>query len=142
VTLEDEIIRTRRARFEEAGRTCPQSTAVLKEISMMKEIDISYRTMFAELAQRTLDAQFAADFSLEGWFVVKDRDYWYFDLPTPEGKDKRSYVGPHSDEAITERVKAHKEIKGTSGNGGAWLARSCWPPRSRSIRGRRHESPR
>ncbi len=43
--------------------------------------------------------------------TVKDRDYWYFDLPTPQGKDKRSYVGPHSDEAITERVKAHKEIK-------------------------------
>jgi hypothetical protein len=81
---------------------------------MMKEIDISYRAMFAELTQRTLDAQFAADFPLEGWFVtvtVKDRDYWYFDLPTPQGKDKRSYVGPHSDEAITERVKAHKEIK-------------------------------
>lgn len=80
----------------------------------MKEIDISYRTMFAELAQRTPDAQFAADFPLEGWFVtvtVKDRDYWYFDLPTPEGKDKRRYVGPASDEAITERVKAHKEIK-------------------------------
>ncbi|MEY9560167.1 nucleotidyltransferase family protein [Sinorhizobium fredii] len=80
----------------------------------MKEIDISYRTMFAELTQRSLDAQFAADFPLEGWFVtvtVKNRDYWYFDLPTPEGKDKRSYVGPASDEAITERVKAHKEIK-------------------------------
>ncbi|CDM61721.1 hypothetical protein LPU83_pLPU83d_0350 (plasmid) [Rhizobium favelukesii] len=85
-----------------------------EEMPMMKEIDISYRTMFAELAQRTLDAQFAADFPMEGWFVtvtVKDRDYWYFDLPTPEGKDKRSYVGPHSDEAITARVKAHKEIK-------------------------------
>ncbi len=81
---------------------------------MMKEIDISYRTMFAELAQRTLDARFAADFPVEGWFVsvtVKDRDYWYFDLPTPGGKDKRSYVGPHSDGAITARVKAHKEIK-------------------------------
>ncbi|TMU95488.1 nucleotidyltransferase family protein [Brucella haematophila] len=80
----------------------------------MKEIDISYRTMFAELAQRTMDAQFVADFPLEGWFVtvtVKDRDYWYFDLPTPEGKDKRSYVGPASDEAITKRVRAHKEIK-------------------------------
>lgn len=81
---------------------------------MLREIDISYRTMFAELTQRTLDAQFVADFPLEGWFVtvtVKDRDYWYFDLPTPEGKDKRRYVGPHSDEAITARVKAHKEIK-------------------------------
>ncbi|MBB4288851.1 hypothetical protein GGE16_000867 [Rhizobium leguminosarum] len=84
------------------------------ELPMMKEIDISYRTMFAELAQRTLDGQFLADFPLEGWFVtvtVKGRDYWYFDLPTPEGKDKRSYVGPQSDIAITARVKAHKEIK-------------------------------
>ncbi|MBP2448899.1 nucleotidyltransferase family protein [Rhizobium leguminosarum] len=81
---------------------------------MMKEIDIAYRTMFAELTQRTHDGQFLADFPMEGWFAtvtVKGRDYWYFDLPTPEGKDKRSYVGPHSDEAITARVKAHKEIK-------------------------------
>jgi hypothetical protein len=47
----------------------------------------------------------------DDFVTVKDRDYWYFDLPTPEGKDKRTYVGPHSDEAITTRVKAHKEIK-------------------------------
>ena len=33
----------------------------------MKKIDISYRFMFAELTQRTLDAQFVADFPLEGW---------------------------------------------------------------------------
>ncbi len=69
--------------------------------------------MFAELAQRSLDGQFQADFPLEGRFVtvpVKGREYWYFDLPTPEG-DKRRYVGPHSDEEITARVNAHKEIK-------------------------------
>lgn len=81
---------------------------------MLKEIDISYRTMFAELIQRTHDGQFVADFPLEGWFVsvtIKDRDYWYFDLPTPAGKDKRSYVGPHSDVEVTARVKAHKDIK-------------------------------
>ncbi|WP_306909369.1 nucleotidyltransferase family protein [Rhizobium mesoamericanum] len=80
---------------------------------MMKEIDLVYRTMFAELAQRSLDAQFHADFPLEGRFVtvpVKGREYWYFDLPTPNG-DKRTYVGPHSDKEITARVKAHKEIK-------------------------------
>ena len=35
-----------------------------KETPMLKEIDISYRTMFAELTQRTLDAQFAEDFPL------------------------------------------------------------------------------
>ncbi|WP_037150253.1 nucleotidyltransferase family protein [Rhizobium freirei] len=80
---------------------------------MIKEIDLIYRTMFAELAQRSLDAQFHADFPLEGRFVtvpVKGRDYWYFDLPTPNG-DKRRYVGPHSDEEITARVNTHKQIK-------------------------------
>lgn len=79
----------------------------------MKQIDLSYRTLFAELAQRSLDAQFQADFPLEGRFVtvpVKGRDYWYFDLPTEHG-DKRRYVGPQSDEDINARVKAHKEIK-------------------------------
>lgn len=79
----------------------------------MKQIDIAYRTMFAELAQRSLDGQFQADFPLEGRFVtvpVKGRNYWYFDLPTPDG-DKRRYVGPHNDEEITARVNTHKEIK-------------------------------
>lgn len=51
----------------------------------MKETDISYRTMFAELAQQTMDAQFVAD---------KDRDYWYFDLPTSEGKDQTKLRRP------------------------------------------------
>jgi hypothetical protein len=80
----------------------------------MKQIDLIYRTAFAELAQRTFDAQFQADFPLEGRFVtvpVKGRNYWYFDLPTPAGKDKRSYVGPEDNAGITARVKAHKEIK-------------------------------
>ena len=80
----------------------------------MKQIDLVYRTAFAELAQRTFDAQFQADFPLEGRFVsvpVKGRNYWYFDLPTPEGKDKRSYVGPEDDADITARVNAHKEVK-------------------------------
>ncbi|MBD9650123.1 hypothetical protein IB267_17345 [Ensifer sp. ENS09] len=80
----------------------------------MKQIDLIYRTAFAELAQRTFDAQFQADFPLEGRFVtvpVKGRNYWYFDLPTPEGKDKRSYAGPKDDAEISARVKAHREIK-------------------------------
>ncbi|MHC2259460.1 hypothetical protein ACVIVC_001231 [Sinorhizobium meliloti] len=37
----------------------------------MKEIDISYRTMFAELTQRMLDPQFAAD---SFGRLVRDRD--------------------------------------------------------------------
>ncbi|AFL51365.1 hypothetical protein ABIE78_002813 [Sinorhizobium fredii] len=79
----------------------------------MRQIDLVYRTMFAELVQRSLDAQFQADFPLEGRFVtvpVKGKNYWYFDLPTPHG-DKRRYVGPHSDAEITARVNAHKKIK-------------------------------
>ena len=80
----------------------------------MKHIDLIYRTALAELAQRTFDAQLQADFPLEGRFVsvpVKGRTYWYFDIPTREGKDKRSYVSPEDDAEITARVKAHKEVK-------------------------------
>lgn len=79
----------------------------------MKQIDLVFRTVFAELAQRTFDAQFEADFSLNGRFVsvpVKGRNYWYFEFPTEQG-EKRRYVGPESDDEITARVKRHKEIK-------------------------------
>ncbi|MBL0375371.1 hypothetical protein JJB09_25490 [Rhizobium sp. KVB221] len=80
----------------------------------MKQIDLIYRTMIAELGQRLLDASFATDFPIEGRFVpvtVKQRVYWYFDQPSPEG-EKRRYVGPADDEEITRRVEAFKEIKG------------------------------
>lgn len=79
----------------------------------MKEIDLVYRTMFAELGQRSLDASFKADFPLEGRFVsvaIKGHDYWYFDRPTENG-DKRTYVGPKSDDEISKRVAAFKDIK-------------------------------
>jgi len=49
-----------------------------------------------------------ADFPMESWFVtvtVKGRNCWYFDLPTPEGKDKRSYMGLYGDAEITARAK-------------------------------------
>jgi len=79
----------------------------------MKEIDLVYRTMFAELLQRSLDAQFQADFPFEGRFVtvpVKGKNYWYFDLPSPDG-DKRRYVGPEADQEVTKRVLAFRQIK-------------------------------
>ncbi|MBP1859682.1 nucleotidyltransferase family protein [Rhizobium herbae] len=79
----------------------------------MKEIDLAYRTLFAELGQRSLDGTFAADFPLEGRFVtvpVKGKEYWYFDMPTGGG-DKRSYVGPKSDAEITGRVSAFGHVK-------------------------------
>jgi hypothetical protein len=82
----------------------------------MKQIDLMYRTMTAELGQRLLDARFSADFPVEGRFVGvnnKGRKYWYFDQPTEgEGhRQKRQYVGPADDPEINRRVEDFKAIK-------------------------------
>jgi hypothetical protein len=88
----------------------------------MREIDFVYRTMFAELGQRCMDADFVRDFridkvdgtfSLDGAFFkmsVKDREYWYHKAPTAEGR-KQTYVGPVSDPEITKRVEDFTRIK-------------------------------
>ena len=79
----------------------------------MKEIDLVFRTMFAEICQRSLDASFQSDFPVEGRFVsvpVKGKSYWYFDRPA-DGKTVRTYVGPKSDPEITKRVTDFQEIK-------------------------------
>jgi len=78
----------------------------------MKPIDLAYRTLYAELVQRSLDASFETDFSTAGNFVrvpVKGRDYWYFEETRP-GKTRR-YVGPAEDPEIAKRVAAFREIK-------------------------------
>jgi len=41
----------------------------------------------------------------------RGRDYYYFDEPTAEGKDKRLYVGPKDDPEIAARVEGFREIK-------------------------------
>ncbi|MGN6449840.1 MAG: nucleotidyltransferase family protein [Brucella intermedia] len=79
----------------------------------MKEIDITFKTMFSELEQRSLDASFATEFSTDGNFVrqtSKGKEFWYFQVRT-DGVAHRKYVGPTSDEEITKRVKAFNEIK-------------------------------
>ncbi len=79
----------------------------------MKEIDLSYQTLFAELLQRCLDAEFDADFPETGSFkrvTVKGRAYWYFQHRT-DGRAKQTYVGPVSDEEIDRRVASFKTIK-------------------------------
>jgi hypothetical protein len=78
----------------------------------MKTIDLVYRTTFAELVQRSLDASFETDFSTAGNFVrvpVKGRGYWYFEETQP--KKTRKYVGPSDDPEIAKRVEAFQEIK-------------------------------
>lgn len=80
----------------------------------MKQIDLMFRTVVAELGQRLLDARFTADFPVEGRFVpvtVKDRKYWYFDTPRNEGGKDRRYVGPAEDPEISRRVEDFKLIK-------------------------------
>lgn len=79
----------------------------------MKEIDLAYRTMFAELVQRCLDADFTTAYPLSGNFVsvaVKGKRYWYFQ-DTEDGKPVRRYVGPEAQEEITRRVHEFKSIK-------------------------------
>ena len=78
----------------------------------MKTVDLPYRTIFAELVQRSLDASFETDFSTSGNFVrvpVKDRDYWYFEETQPT--KTRKYVGPADDPDVSNRVEAFQNIK-------------------------------
>ncbi|PZM17239.1 GSU2403 family nucleotidyltransferase fold protein [Rhizobium tubonense] len=80
----------------------------------MKQIDLMYQTMLAELGQRSLDAAFTSDFNQDGRFVrvtVKRRGYWYFDEPTGEPRQVRRYVGPADDDEITGRVTEFQQLK-------------------------------
>ena len=80
----------------------------------MKQIDLMFRTMVAELQQRSFDAQWSADFPPAGRFVrvkVDDRSYWYFDQPNGEGGQRRRYVGPAADPEISARVETFKGEK-------------------------------
>lgn len=83
----------------------------------MKPIDLMYRTMYAELSQRTYDDYFVDDFSTRGRFVkvnVKGRSYWYFDEPGADTRQKRKYVGPDADEGIRSRVERFAQLKANS----------------------------
>ncbi|UDF03298.1 GSU2403 family nucleotidyltransferase fold protein [Asticcacaulis sp. AND118] len=80
----------------------------------MKLLDHTYQTLYSELAQRSLDAQFSEEFSIDGRFISMEsggRRYWYFDLAKAEGGKQRTYVGPVNDPDITERVERFKDIK-------------------------------
>jgi hypothetical protein len=78
----------------------------------MKQIDLVYRTMYAELVQRTFDASFDAAFPITGNFLkipVDGREYWYFH--DTHADTKRRYVGPVADEEITRRVSDFQRVK-------------------------------
>src|SRR3954453_13289233 len=82
----------------------------------MKRLDHTDQTLYSELAQRSLDARFTADFPTDGRFVavtVKGRRYWYFDRPsgTAGQPPVRTYVGPADDPDICTRVETFKDLK-------------------------------
>lgn len=78
----------------------------------MKIIDLMYRTMYAELVQRSLDEEFEETYDPAGWFVaatVKDRKYWYYENPS-QGVSRKS-VGRFDDPEITKRVESFRMEK-------------------------------
>lgn len=83
----------------------------------MTAIDLSYQVLYSELAQRSLDAAFTSEFSLDGRFISMEsrgRRYWYFDTANPGGKPgskRRAYVGPVDDPEINRRVENFKDLK-------------------------------
>jgi len=92
---------------------------------MVKALTLAEHTLFAELMERSLDAQFDDDFPENGSFVMKRatnsegvrREYFYYvgyrKGQGGEAKDKRysRYVGPADDAQIVARVARFKEIK-------------------------------
>src|SRR5262245_50973956 len=79
----------------------------------MEEVDLAAQTMFAELLQRSLDAEFDAEYRENGAFIRKksrDRFYWHYQWREGE-KVLNKYVGPVTDESITDRVNRFATIK-------------------------------
>jgi hypothetical protein len=106
-------------------------------------LDITFQTLYSELVQRSLDESFTSEFSSEGRFVaveVKDKKYWYFDTPKPDGgAQDRRYVGPVDDQEITKRVEAFKDLKADIRGRRrivSTLTREAYLPRPPNITGR------
>lgn len=79
----------------------------------MQEIDLAAQTLFAELLQRSLDAEFDAEYGENGSFIRKQskgREYWHFQWREGE-KIRNKYVGPVSDAGITDRVQRFSSLK-------------------------------
>ena len=76
-------------------------------------ITLATQTMFAELLQRCLDAEFDEQFGERGSFTrkrLKGRMYWYHQQKIA-GKVVSTYVGPVTDKSITGRVNRFATIK-------------------------------
>ena len=79
----------------------------------MAAFSLATQTLFAELLQRCLDAEFDELYSERGRFVrvrSAGRLYWHYRAAV-KGKRHQLYVGPVADKSITDRVKRFGEIK-------------------------------
>jgi hypothetical protein len=80
---------------------------------MSADLSLASQTMFAELLQRCLDAEFDDLYDERGRFVrvrSRGRLYWHY-RKTQAGKRVQQYVGPYADKSITDRVKRFADIK-------------------------------
>src|SRR5918999_945195 len=79
----------------------------------MNEIALATQTMFAELTQRCLDADFDERYDERGNFKRRRKKgylYWHY-IRDVGGKKREEYVGPVRDPEINERVKRFKATK-------------------------------
>ena len=75
--------------------------------------NIATQTMFAELTQRAIDAEFDELYDERGNFLrkrVKTKEYWYYKRDEG-GKAVSRYVGPVGDQSISGRIKRFETIK-------------------------------
>ncbi len=79
----------------------------------MEKFSLATQTLFAELVQRSLDAEFDATFDERGSFVrkrIKSKLYWYYQRKR-DGEVQRLYVGPAADKDVDDRVKQFSDLK-------------------------------
>lgn len=79
----------------------------------MEQIDLATQTMFAELLQRTLDAEFDAEYPEKGSFKrkkSKGRFYWHYQWREGD-KVLNKYVGPATEASIADRIRRFDELK-------------------------------
>lgn len=85
----------------------------LRGVKMMDGTNLATQTMFAELTQRALDAEFDDLYDERGAFSRKrigSKEYWYYKRSS-DGQKRFAYVGPVGDKAINDRVKKFEDIK-------------------------------
>lgn len=82
---------------------------------MLETVSLPIQTMFAELEQRSLDAEFDESYPENGSFskrVRNGQEYWYYNgYDRQTGAKYVKYVGPAKEEALAQRVERFHKSK-------------------------------